>query len=486
MTSNNSQKILLHNQTNTFTEAIAKVYVFCLAFKMIAPMRFLESIVGSVALSFDVIPHAIGILLVLIDNNGFITFADEEGKTISFFFKMVFWFTLSSILMAIVIQNSYGNMGGESAYTGIMGMIIYWFQYAFILLYNYHVFKILNIRLIEKTLNAIVLFLMIIGYMQMAVMLLGNQIGYLYDKLDIFDILNDSNDLSKLPLTGPEGAYAGYIIGTLILPYIYARNLGSKTRKHTFLYILLWLPIIYMTFSSGAYILFFITTIGYIYYCVKTRGFSKNIAILLVVALFGSVIFVLFRDEIINALPEDMGVTIKYLLFEKIQDNDNGSTVLRSIPFYYNWGAFKEYPIIGVGNGLQGYFLEKYLPHSLSVVKGVNASKLIKQWTTGIANGSIFWPSIMSGYGIVGIILFAIYIYKNERLVRTKTVELDFMYYMYRLGILGIIFTGFATEFVAKYYVWFTISIPLMTVSKQDNLASVSNRDNNINHKYFR
>ena len=95
MTSNNSQKILLHNQTNTFTEAIAKVYVFCLAFKMIAPMRFLESIVGSVALSFDVIPHAIGILLVLIDNNGFITFADEEGKTISFFFKMVFWFTLS-------------------------------------------------------------------------------------------------------------------------------------------------------------------------------------------------------------------------------------------------------------------------------------------------------------------------------------------------------------------------------------------------------
>ena len=478
---------VLQQNNNSWAVIIAKIYIFCLTFKMILPLRFMESIIGSAALSFDVIPHFLGVLIIIAEKNGKITFnEDDEGKTLLYFFEMVIWFIISSVIMAIIIQSSYGNMGEESAYKGIIGMILYWAQYALILFYNYRVFKLLTITDLEITLKAEIIVLLIIGYFQVGVMTVGGQLARIYDKIDFLDLLNDSNNLPKLSLTGSEGAYAGYIIGTLVLPFIYARNLAGKSKRGILLYILIWLPIIYMSFSSGAYILFFLTTIGYLFYFVKTRGVSKSIIIAVGLLILVSIIIFLFGNEILNALPEDISYNIRYLLFEKIQDNDNGSTVLRSIPFYYNWGAFTEYPFIGVGNGLQGYFLEKYLPASLAVVKGVDTSGLMKRWTSGISNGSLFWPSILSGYGLVGVFLVIIYIIKSERLLRTKTKELGTMYYMYRLSLIGVIFAGFATDFVAKYYVWFAISLPLIPALESKSTYEDTSRKHSPKHKYLR
>ena len=191
----------------------------------------------------------------------------------------------------------------------------------------------------------------------------------------------------------------------------------------------------------------------------------------------------LFGNEIIDMLPEKISNNIKYLLFEKIQDSNNGSTVWRSVPLYYNWGAFTEYPLIGVGNGLQGYFLEKYFPDAMRTVKGVDAVGLLKNWTSGVSNGALFWPSILSGYGIIGVFLVLIYIVKSERLIRKKMKALGTLYYMYRLSIFAIIFAGFATDFVAKYYIWFAISIPLIPVANQ-NGAELTNIDIQKRNKY--
>lgn len=478
---------LIQSGRNDLAITVAKIYIFCLTFKMIAPLRFLESIVGSVVLSFDVVPHFLGILIILIEKNGNIRLCEDgEAETLLYFFKMVVWFIISSIIMAVIIQQSYGNMGNESAYKGIMGMILYWLQYALILFYNYHLFKLLTISELEKILKAEVILLMAIGYLQMAVMIIGGQIARIYDKLDFLDILNDSNNLPKLSLTGSEGAYTGYIIGTFVLPFIYARNLAKKNKRSIFVHIFLWLPIIYMSFSSGAYILCVLISIGYLFFFVKTRGISKSIIIAIGLIILVGFVILFFGNDILNVLPSDISNNIRYLLFEKIQDNDNGSTVLRSIPFYYNWGAFTEYPFIGVGNGLQGYFLEKYLPASMAVVKGVDTAGLMKRWTSGISNGSLFWPSILSGYGLVGVLLVIIYIIKSERLLRTKKEELGTMYYMYRLSLIGIIFAGFATDFVAKYYVWFAISLPLIPVLDKNTLCDDKENKKVSKYRYLR
>ena len=482
-----TNKGMIQRGSNSLAITIAKIYIFSLTFKMIMPLRFLESIIGSAALSFDILPHFFGILILLFERNGKITLCeDNEGKTLLYFFEMIIWFTLSSIIMAVIIQQSYGNMGNESAYKGIIGMIIYWAQYALILFYNYHVYKILTISEMEKTLKAEITMLLLVGYFQMGVMTFGGQLARIYDQIDILDLLNDSKNLPKLSLTGSEGAYTGYIIGTLVLPYIYARNLACKTKKGILLSVLLWLPIIYMSFSSGAYILCFLTTIGYLFYYIKTRGISKSIITAIGMIILVGAVILFFGNDLLNILPSDISNNIRYLLFEKIQDNDNGSTVLRSIPFYYNWGAFTEYPFIGVGNGLQGYFLEKYLPASMAVVKGVDTAGLMKRWTSGISNGSLFWPSILSGYGLVGVLLVIIYIIKSERLLRTKKEELGTMYYMYRLSLIGVIFAGFATDFVAKYYVWFAISLPLIPVLDKNTLCDDKENKKVSKYRYLR
>ena len=64
-----------------------------------------------------------------------------------------------------------------------------------------------------------------------------------------------------------------------------------------------------------------------------------------------------FNNKITYA---EMFEQIEYLLFEKATDSDNGSTVSRTVPLLVNWGAFMEHPIFGVGNGLQGYYYEKF------------------------------------------------------------------------------------------------------------------------------
>ena len=482
----NRNDIAIHKDRNDIAVFVAKLYLICLTFKMIAPFAFLESIIGSAALSFDLIPHVLGVLIILFENGGQLSLEDdEEGKLVSYFAKMVVWFTISSGIMAIIIQSTYGNLGNENAFRGILGMILYWAQYAFILYYNYHIFKLLTLTELENTLKVGIIILMVIGYMQMIVMLSGGLFGNIYDKLDFLDILNDSNKLPKLSLTGMEGAYGGYIMGTMVFPFLYALNLSGKSKGSLLIYIILWIPLVYMTYSSAAYILFAVTTVSYMFYYAKTRGFTGTIITVFGILILLGIVVLVFGNDILNILPAEVSSNVRYLLFEKIQDSENGSTAMRSVPLNYNWGAFTEYPIIGVGNGLQGYFLEKYFPEAMRTAKGIDASYWLQRWTSGISNGALFWPSILSGYGVVGVILVFIYIVKSELLLRMKKYELGTMYYMYRLSLAGIIVAGFATDFVAKYYIWFAISLPLIPVIHHEENDKALNR-NSSGCKYIR
>ena len=80
----------------------------------------------------------------------------------------------------------------------------------------------------------------------------------------------------------------------------------------------------------------------------------KMILFIVIVLIAGVLILFeigLFGDEAIEQ--------IEYLLLEKVTDTSNGSTTSRTVPLLVNWGAFTEFPIFGVGNGLQGYFSTK-------------------------------------------------------------------------------------------------------------------------------
>ena len=197
----------------------AELYLFFLPFRQITQLSFLKTIVGASVDWFPSIFHGIGLLLWLISANGTFNIHDEKRGLFRYALALVIYLNVSSFIMAIIMQLTYGNQGSENAFQGVMGMELYFFQYFLMFLYNYRVFQIISIDRLKKILGWCCRTLLVIGYFQILVM---NGIGgELYNKLNIFGFLSSS--LPKVCLTGSEGASAGCIMSLFVFPYLYSR-----------------------------------------------------------------------------------------------------------------------------------------------------------------------------------------------------------------------------------------------------------------------
>ena len=440
---------------------IAKLYCLSLPFRMFSQLSSLKNIFGVCANYVPFILHVIGLILWLINEKGRLDFDGKNGL-VKYSTLLIVYLNLSSVLMAIVIQSVYGNQGSENAFQGIAGMIIYFVQYLLMFLYNYRVLKIIPLRDINRYLHFVSVLLLLIGYFQVLVM---NGIGIsLYNRLNFLGMLNSPAHLPKLCLTGSEGASAGSVLGIFVFPYLLSQVLHGK--RWFFIEIILWLVPLYFTFSSTAYILagveialFFALLIN------ASKDSSEGVKTLLTIILLVIISVVILLHS--GVLSDNEIENIQYLLFDKASDTDNGSTVSRSIPWLVNWGAFTEYPIFGVGNGLQGYFYEKYFPDWAMHVSGSDVRIFLERSREGISNSGAFIPGLLSGYGIVGCLLILWFIWqcaKENKMLRDYSGNL---YYMYILGGVGFIITGLQGDMYGMYYAWFVLSIPFLTAGEK-------------------
>ena len=437
------------NHAGKLEKNIAKLYIILLSFRMISPFLFIQRVFHAGAGSIDFILHIIGILLILIRTKGVISFGrGMESKLLKSFFALVVYLNISSLIMALVMQMKDGNIGSDSAFDAISGMIVYFFQYAFIFYYNKEVFAMLTRKEIENSIQACIWCLFVIGYIQIAVMNLGGVFSVIYDRFDIFDIFVDSNKLGKLSLTGAEGASAGGIIGVFVIPYLLSGVITKEKSTSEIIQIILWLPILYFTNSSTGYLLscsvipaFLIMFFG------LNKGIVARKRILVLLVLFLIVLMViLFWSSISTLLPEEFTEQINYLLLEKINDRDNGSTISRTVPIITNFGAFKEYPLFGVGNGCQGYFYVKYFPDWAFDNPGSDVLIFYKRAKETIVNGALFFPSLLSGYGIIGVFLIFLYFLKSNKVLKNKKDKLGRFNYFYWLAMIPIVLYGFQTK----------------------------------------
>lgn len=439
---------------------VAKLYCFLLPFRMLPQLSFLQSIVGGCANYLPFIFHLVGMLLWMINENGILDFYKKK-ELIWYATKLTIWLSISSVIMAFVIQNIYGNQGSENAFQGIKGMLIYFIQYFCMFIYNYRVFQILSIDEMNKIIHINCFVLLIIGYFQVLVM---NGIGTgVYDRINYLGILNTSSQLPKLCLTGNEGASAGCIIGVFIMPFLFSHIIIGK-RKCVF-EALLWLIPLYYTYSSTAYILFIVDVIVLLVFLIiksdkPSRGFITLVIIILCV---GITFMVLYQGGLVN---EDQINNIHYLLFEKASDENNGSTIARNISLLVNWGAFTEYPILGVGNGLQGYFYESYFPAHALKVAGSDAGVFLDRSREGISNGGVFTLSLLSGYGIIGCFFILVFVGKCIKSNALNKASNRNFYFLYIIAGIAFIIMGFQGDAYGLYYAWFMLSIPFMTQKK--------------------
>lgn len=451
---------------------IAKLYLFFLPFRMVTPFLFLKDIIGPLAISFDLIFHVWGLFLWFTNNKG-ISIGASNLSLFNTVKNSILYLNLSSLIMAFVMYSIYGDHNGESPFSAILPMILFYFQYLFIFLYNIRVFSIVRYRDMISIFDKLCIVLLSIAFVQVAVM---NGIGgAIYDVFaSIVGGFNKSADLPKLCLTMSEGAGAGCVMGVFIFPYLLSRVLnGSRSAGRQ---LLLWLIPLYYTHSSTAMILFAVGVLFTVYRIlfinnsIEGRKFIWN--------FFGYAILAVIALSVLSAsgiIKSDVFDSINYLLFQKATDGSNGSAVSRTVTLAYNWGCFTEMPIMGVGNGLQGYFFNKYFPISAFYVEGSDVGAFYEIAQTGIANGDSFLPGYFSGYGIIGLVVLFNLVSRLRSQYRSRRYNLGIFGDMFLIGSICFIPMAIQGEAYSLYFAWFVLSIPFMFFS-QDEINEFHNK----------
>lgn len=93
--------------------------------------------------------------------------------------------------------------------------------------------------------------------------------------------------------------------------------------------------------------------------------------------------------------------SLKYLIFAKIQDTDNLSTMMRSSTIINDMRIFMNFPLLGVGDGIQGYYYNENIPKEFLVSPEV--TDVYKGKSGIIDGGGAFFPCFLSAYGILGL-----------------------------------------------------------------------------------
>ncbi len=444
---------MYYRNNYSLEKKIAVLYIFLLPLRMPAPLVSVTGIFSACATYFDFILHILGFTLMLMINHGQL----QTNRFANMFVKLVVFWEITSLSMAALLHNSLGTLDGDDTMTAIFGPSIYYIHYLVIMFYNLYIFGMFTKREISKIIDKLVLWNLVLGYVQIFIC---NGVGFIasiYDSLDLFNVFRPASyitTISRIPVSGSEPAAAGCFIGILVFPYLMSKIISRENVKRNYIQILLWLPVVFFTKSSTCYILVFVDFLVFFILGVKNRCFGKGTLVLMVGLCIGmlTISIVSTNDFADNSLIEQ----IKYLLFEKSSDKNNESSVTRTIPTYINFKTFLEYPFFGVGNGNQGFFYDKYFPSWGDISLGT-FSKI-----RGVADGGVFLPSLFSGYGIIGVLMWGICTVRYVRHAIVCKPLLNSFYYMFIIAFMAFLVNGFQGDYFGNYMTLFVLCIPFM------------------------
>lgn len=446
------------------------LYVILLPIYMPIQLRFLDFF-GFVSQYFVFLLHIIGLCIIFLTNRRtrIVKYQNDE-RVFKYFVFSVFFVSFTTLIMTLIIQNRFGNIGEYSAISGSIRMIVAFIQYIFIIYFNKELFKRVSVSDLITLIDIMIFLVFIIGLIQVGIIYIGFPFNQLMDLFSFFSIFSKTEfieTIGRVTLVFTEPASAGTFISSLVFPIFYSKILINGLNLKQTIYFVFWLIILYNTKSSNAYFLFNISLLFFLFLYIKKPQKNK----LLMFSLF----FILLSVTVLIVLPyldvvqeNQFFSNIRYFSITKLTDFENQSTVARLVPLYVNWGAFKEYPFFGVGNGLQGYFFETYFP---SFAYGSLESEIFLQRSRSvISTGGVFFPSLLSGYGLIGTLILTSYFYKCIKLVFKKKKIFSYFYYFTIMSWPVLFFAGFQGEFAGNYYIWFLFSLPFINSYSNNQL----------------
>ncbi|MFR8113655.1 O-antigen ligase family protein [Faecalibacterium sp.] len=428
------------------------IYVFSMPFTNFHPLG-LNSVFGAMAKAPAFLVSIIGMVILLIRNKGVI-FLDKNGLLRNFV-KIVTALNAISIIMAIVLHKSLGILGGETTFDAIAGDIVYWIQVLCIVLFNIMLFRGVDIDAVESVIKKLIYILMAIGYLEMGMVLFGGPFTVICNALYNVGAIYDPESMirtGKIFLTYSEASYAEIVLGALIWPYLCGKIMGNDADKDTILLLLCTLPLAIINQSSSVLMALGIYAIMLFFTFLRRREISKKklTAFILVIAGVGLLVWQ-GRDQI--------GPLIIEKVFEKPFDQNDYSTIQRSSVVRNCILTFIEYPILGVGNGNQGYFYKGHL--TANAYRSYEVQNTLK-FQNGVPSAGSWFGGILSGYGIVGIALLSVYVAKVNRIM--KSLKGTKWYYIYHMTFLCfLICSWFTASLTGEYLQILFLSIPFFS-----------------------
>lgn len=442
---------------NKLEKAIFIIYLILLPVTCFRPLdKYFMGITDSVSVFF----HFIGLILI------FINYKRKKHKMSSllkYSLLMISILNISSIFMALILFSKLGTWLGRNTFIAIFPQVIYYTQIAFVLYYNYNSLNKFGIKLVKRIFEINIIYLLILGYIQ--ILVINFNIPFLesiYKKVaEVF--VNNSYVLThnRVCLVATEASVAGVLLSIFIIPYIMAKILVRNNKYWVIL--ALYIPIVYFTKSTSAYLGIFMVCGIVLYIFIKEYfNFKRLINFSLVIGIIVC-ISVLYLNNSRSNQNSEMFYNIKSIAINKLFDRNNYSTVHRTTSLYTGARAVIDYPILGVGNGNQGFFYIKHFPEW-----GYKSPESIDYYTgkSGWPGAGAFIPAYLSGYGIVGFILLIIFAVKSQRAIRKiKNYDMEWVFFYY-IAIVGFLISAIISiDIVGNYYIIFILSLPLLNIN---------------------
>lgn len=351
-----------------------------------------------------------------------------------------------SIIVGAVLSNSLG----ETAFYNTFSFFLYpLFSWITIITFANELKK-LKFSTFSKIMNYYSILFIFLCFFQLLV-LMNNNLKVIYDGFNFLGFFRDSEYIIKENrICGflMEPSNVGEIICAILIPYQCYNAIKNKSLFSTTLSMLLIFCTI-MSKSSTCYIALIVLFLTYILKTFFSFQKKKNVGVATCLILASIIIFIAnfstiqhYIDKIFNL--SDMSTSYRY------------SIVYNDINIYSNH-------FFGVGNGNQGFFYKEiaYLFEDSNSLEIKNAL----DFSNGVVGGGPFWGSLISGYGIIGIlfmIFFNFIIFYRLSKTENNMFKTLFLYSYIIYNILGLVATNINLNIA------FSFAFSFLFINKKD------------------
>lgn len=442
--------------TNNIHVLIYKFYFLCLPLGHVFNFPFNDAIQPYLP-DFSTLIALFGLIVFSLSQKSLNT-NRRIGELFKLYAILVVYSIFASFVLTFYLTNPI-----ESPFRTISGDIVLYLFFILSVYYNYIILtKYIRWKSLFHLMKIQIIILLCVGFIQFLSINGVLPANILYEFLSNIFSLKDLDWLSSLDrgvtFFGTEPSSAS-LICYLTIPYILAVIITQKGRQRfTFFIVLLLFGFLFLTSdsSSALFSFLFVVFVAVVLGMLKMNPNKLKLISCSIGLLMAIIYTVVFANASFDVEAE---TGFSYVILGKFFDTTNYSTITRASTIINDMNIFVDFPITGVGNGNQGFFYNENVPFWM------DCSKEVKYLRYVIPNGGgNFFPSFISGFGIIGVILLINFIKKfikwesDSVLIENKTIAL-----LYNISITLFLLSSWHSVPIKSFEIMaFIISLPLI------------------------